>query len=144
MERNWANSLVRYRVPISWALGLLALAIAKPTPQLLALGVPIGAMGQVLRLWSAGHLIKGEGVTRSGPYALTRNPLYLGSSVIGLGFVVAAGRWELLAILAILLFGVFLPVMKTEAQSLERRFPQAYSEYVSAVPMFFPRFRPRT
>ncbi len=143
MNKNWANSLVRYRVPMSWALGLLALAIARPTPQFLAVGVSIGAIGQALRLWAAAHLIKDEGVTRSGPYALTRNPLYLGSSIIGFGFVLASERWELAAAFVVLVLGVFLPVMKAEAQRLEQRFPQAYLDYAGAVPLFFPGFRSR-
>jgi hypothetical protein len=144
LEKKSADSLVRYRVPMSWALGLLALALARPTPQLLALGVPIGAFGQALRLWAAGYLKKNEGVTRSGPYAMTRNPLYLGSSIMGLGFVVASGRWELAAVLVVLVVGIFLPVMKTEARNLEQRFSSVYTDYAKAVPLFFPRYSPQT
>jgi protein-S-isoprenylcysteine O-methyltransferase Ste14 len=105
----------------------------------LVVGVIVAALGEALRVWAAGHLIKGGEVTQSGPYAWTRNPLYLGSSLMGLGFSVAAGRWELFVFLIALLLAVYRPVIKTEAEKLAERFPETYERYATAVPLFLPR-----
>ena len=138
-RKTYSERLVRLRVPLTWALGLAAIGLAQPTPGLLIVGLIIAGLGQALRIWAAGHLIKGGEVTRSGPYSWTRNPLYLGSSLVGLGFCLAAGRWELGALLGVLLLGVYRPVIGTEARKLSERFPEAYEEYARTVPLFIPR-----
>jgi protein-S-isoprenylcysteine O-methyltransferase Ste14 len=137
-DSTYAERLVRLRVPLTWALGLAAIVLARPTAELFSLGLIIAALGEALRIWAAGHLVKGGEVTRSGPYSWTRNPLYLGSSLMGLGFCIAAGRWELGALLGILLFGVYRPVILTEAEKLAERFPEDYAAYAKTVPLFFP------
>ncbi len=143
MSAEIASGLVRWRVPLSWALGLLALILARPIPVSYAIGLGIAAVGEALRIWSAGHLVKGTGVTRSGPYAWTRNPLYLGSAIMGVGFCVAARSWVLLVLFAGLLLGVILPVIRTEARKLAELHPQVYSEYAKAVPLCLPGIGPR-
>jgi hypothetical protein len=117
---------------------LVALFLARPSPPLYIAGLAVAAMGEGIRIWAAGHLIKGRGLTRSGPYSWTRNPLYLGSCLIGLGFSLATGRWQILIALVLLLVGVFLPVMRAEARELSVRQPEAYGEYAKAVPLLFP------
>lgn len=134
-----SKHLVRLRVPLSWLLGLAALYVARPTPLSFGAGVAIGALGQMVRVWASGHLIKGEGLTQSGPYALTRNPLYFGSCLMGLGFAVASGRWQLLLVLGMLIVVVFVPVMRREAGELAARYPKAYAEYAESVSLFFPK-----
>ena len=142
MSTEVASGLVRWRVPLSWALGLLALVLARPAPVSYAIGLGMAALGEGLRVWSAGHLVKGTGVTRSGPYAWTRNPLYLGSTIMGVGFCVAARSWVLLVLFAGLVLGVILPVVRTEATKLAELHPQVYSEYAKAVPLFLPGLGP--
>jgi hypothetical protein len=129
----------RQRLAIARALGLAAIVLARPNPAPLTAGLIIAALGEALRIWAAGHLIKGGELTRSGPYSWTRNPLYLGSALMGLGFCIAAGRWELGVLLGVLLLGVYRPVILTEAQKLVERFPEAYKEYAETVPLFIPR-----
>jgi protein-S-isoprenylcysteine O-methyltransferase Ste14 len=118
---------------------LAALILARPSPLLLILGLSLAALGEVVRIWAAGHLVKGRELTRSGPYAWTRNPLYLGSSLIAVGFCVAAGRWELFVLLGVLLIGIYVPVIRAEAGALRTRFPRAYKDYAESVPLFIPR-----
>ena len=77
--------IARLRVPLGYVLGAGALWLASPTPRSLAAGAAVGAIGEALRIWAAGHLEKGREVTSSGPYALTRHPLYAGSTIIGAG-----------------------------------------------------------
>ena len=130
--------MVRSRVPLGWILGLAALWLARPTPTTLSIGLALAAGGEAIRVWAAGHLVKWKGLTRSGPYRRTRNPLYLGSFLVGSGFAVATGRWEIGLLLAVFLLAVYLPVMKTEAASLGETYPDAYADYAREVPLFLP------
>jgi len=134
-----SETIARWRVPVGWLLGLLALWLAKPTGGYLLAGIIIAAMGEVLRLWASGHLRKDRRLAMEGPYAWTRNPLYLGSLLVGLGFTLATGRLFLLLVLVALFAAVYFPVMKREAARLEAAFPGDYSLYASRVPLLVPR-----
>lgn len=134
-----SRRLARLRVPLGWALGVAALVFARPTPALLALGAALAFAGEALRLWASGHLEKNRKLTTTGPYAWTRNPLYLGSLVVGVGFSVAAGRVALVVLLVILFGAVYIPVMKREALRLRESFGADYTLYASRVPLFLPR-----
>ena len=96
-------------------------------------------MGLGLRAWASGHLRKNDMLAVSGPYAYTRNPLYLGSFIIGVGFTIASGRWILAVVFALFFFGVYLPVMLIESRTLAQLFGTSYAEYSAAVPLFLPR-----
>jgi protein-S-isoprenylcysteine O-methyltransferase Ste14 len=135
-----AESLARWRVPAGWALGLLAIWLAEPKAPYLISGVVIAVAGECLRLWAAGYLEKDRALATEGPYAWTRNPLYLGSLLVGLGFTLATGRPLFLLVLAALFAVIYLPVMKREAARLEAAFPEAYSGYAGRVPLLFPRW----
>lgn len=99
----------------------------------------MAALGEALRLWASGHLEKNERLTTSGPYAWTRNPLYLGSFLLGLGFSIASRRVLFLPVLLALFAFVYRPVMKREASRLARAYPEAYQAYAARVPLFVPR-----
>jgi protein-S-isoprenylcysteine O-methyltransferase Ste14 len=131
--------LRKLRLRAVWLLVVPFVLLARPTPKLLALGALVAALGVALRGWAAGLIRKDRELSTSGPYAHTRNPLYLGSFLIGLGAVLAGGRWELL-----LLFGVFYALVygaaiRAEARALEERFGDRYVRWARAVPVFFPR-----
>jgi protein-S-isoprenylcysteine O-methyltransferase Ste14 len=98
----------------------------------------VAVVGLGLRAWASGHLRKNDTLAISGPYAYTRNPLYLGSFIIGVGFTIAAGRWILGVVFAIFFFGVYLPVMLIESRTLTQLFGTSYAEYSDAVPLFLP------
>ena len=85
----------RWRVPLGFLLAPIFVLLARPRPWTLAVGGVIGLVGLGLRAWASGHLRKNDALAITGPYAYTRNPLYLGSFLIGIGFTVAAGRWAL-------------------------------------------------
>ncbi|MGB8508091.1 MAG: isoprenylcysteine carboxylmethyltransferase family protein, partial [Pyrinomonadaceae bacterium] len=104
-------------------------------------------LGLAIRAWSAGHIRKNAQLATSGPYAHTRNPLYLGSFVLGIGFTIAASSSVLLfallgGIFAALFLGIYLPVMRVEAKTLAELFGDAYEAYARAVPLLFPRLTP--
>src|SRR5262245_65728513 len=84
----------RYRVPAGWLVGLLVVALARPTPSSLLLGVPLALVGELVRIWASGHIEKTKRLAPGGPYAHSRNPLYVGSLLIALGVAIAcASPW---------------------------------------------------
>ena len=83
---GWLKFLQRRRVALGFLCAALALWLARPTTFSIVTGVLIALPGELLRIWAAGHITKGREVTRSGPYQLVRHPLYLGSTIMGLGF----------------------------------------------------------
>jgi protein-S-isoprenylcysteine O-methyltransferase Ste14 len=133
----------RWRVPLGFACGALFIVLARPALRTLLIGGAVALVGLLLRAWSAGHIRKNTTLAVSGPYAYTRNPLYLGSFLLGLGFTVAAGRPFLLgSLFAALFLGIYLPVMRVEAATLAELFGEDYRRYAAAVPLFFPRLTP--
>jgi len=142
MPKDYSTWAARWRVPLGFALGALYLILAQPSPTLLLAGAPLALAGLLLRAWSAGYLTKNQRLATSGPYAYTRNPLYLGSALMGLGAAVAGRSWVMGAAFAAFFTLVYWPVMQREAQFLGREFPAAFELYVSQVPLFLPK-RPR-
>lgn len=133
----------RWRVPLGFACAALFILLAEPRPMTLAAGGAVALAGLLVRAWASGHIRKNDRLAISGPYAHTRNPLYLGSFVLGLGFTIAAGRPFLLGgLFAALFLGIYLPVMRVESKTLEGLFGDEYVRYARAVPLFFPRLTP--
>ena len=132
----------RWRVPLGFACAALFLFFAQPTAWTLILGATVALPGLALRGWASGHLRKNEALATTGPYAYTRNPLYLGSFLMGLGFTIAAGRILLVLIFFIMIAGIYLPVMRVESATLSDLFGKRYSRYAREVPLLFPRLTP--
>ena len=139
MPKDYATWASRWRVPLGFALAAAYLILAQPSAVLLLCGAAIMLAGLLMRAWSAGHLAKNRRLATGGPYAYTRNPLYLGSAVMGLGGAVAGGSWIMGVAFAAFLVLVYWPVMKREAQFLRREFPGAFEPYAKQVPLFFPK-----
>jgi protein-S-isoprenylcysteine O-methyltransferase Ste14 len=132
----------RYRVPAGWVVGALVLALARPTPASLLAGLPLAVLGEATRVWASGHIEKTRRLATGGPYAHSRNPLYVGSLLIALGVALAcASPWVVLAVAAYFL--AFYPsVMREESAFLSGRFPDEYAAWSAAVPTFWPRPTP--
>ncbi len=131
--------LQKFRVPLGFAFSAVLLIFANPTPIFLAIGAAIAIIGLLIRAWSSGHIRKNQDLAISGPYAFTRNPLYLGSFFLGLGFMISSALWWLGALFIILFLGIYLPVMSVESDELTSIFGDDYKEYAERVPLFFPR-----
>src|SRR5215208_4871773 len=99
--------LARRRVPIGFLAGIGVIWLSDPTARSLAIGGVVAAIGEAIRIWAAGHLEKGREVTTSGPYRLTRHPLYAGSTIIGAGLAIASAS-VLVAVLVITYLGATL------------------------------------
>ena len=119
----------RVRVPLGFVAAGVALWFATPNWTSLAAGGGVASVGEALRLWAAGHIRKGREVTASGPYRLTRHPLYLGSLVMGLGFVVAAANVVVATVVVgylVIMLGVAITL---EEAMLREKFGADYDRY---------------
>jgi protein-S-isoprenylcysteine O-methyltransferase Ste14 len=108
---------------------VVAFVLARPTAASLAAGGIAAAAGEGLRVWAAGHLEKGREVTKSGPYRWTRHPLYVGSSIIGLGIAVASASLTVWALVAVYLAVSLTAAIRTEEAALTVKFGREYEEY---------------
>lgn len=140
--RRGGTWIQRWRVPLGFLCAALFILFAHPRPATLAVGAPVSLIGLLLRAWGSGHLKKNDALAISGPYAHTRNPLYLGSFIMGLGFTIASGRWWLGFLFIALFLGIYLPVMRVESASLAQLFGEKFQKYAGAVPVFVPRVTP--
>jgi len=129
----------RWRVPLGFACAALFFVFAQPRLATLIIGAAVALPGLALRAWASGHLRKNDALATTGPYAYTRNPLYLGSFLMGIGFTIAAGRWFLGIIFVAFFLGIYVPVMRVESATLAELFGKRYRRYAEAVPLFLPR-----
>lgn len=132
------TNVQQLRVPLGFAFGLIFLITARPAPEYLYPGLIMALAGISLRVWASGHLVKGRVLATHGPYRWTRNPLYLGSFLMGIGFCVAAAQPLLLAAFLILFPSIYIPVIKREEQELSAAFGSSFEAYRAAVPLFLP------
>ena len=140
--RRGGTWIQRWRVPLGFLSAGIFIVLARPQPKTLVIGGIVSLIGLLLRAWASGHIQKNSALAMSGPYAYTRNPLYLGSFILGLGFTIAAGRWLLALLFAALFLGIYFPVMRVESATMREYFGEDYRQYSQRVPLFFPRFTP--
>ena len=131
--------LQRLRVPLGFLFAIIFIVFARPTVLSLLIGGGIALIGLAIRAWASGHIRKAKRLAVSGPYAYTRNPLYVGSFILGVGFTFAAGVWWLALIFSGLFLGIYWPVMRVEAQDMHRIFGKDFEQYEQNVPLFVPR-----
>jgi protein-S-isoprenylcysteine O-methyltransferase Ste14 len=112
---TWSRVARRIRVPLSFAFAVAYIWLAHPTRTSLLAGALVLAPGLVLRGLASGHVQKDKQLTTSGPYAYTRNPLYLGSLILAAGFIVAARSWWIPAILLVMFVAIYVPVLAKSA-----------------------------
>ena len=121
--------LARWRVFLGFVFAAVVLWLATPTVQSLMIGAIAAFAGEALRVWAAGHLEKSKEVTQSGPYRFTRHPLYLGSTLIGIGMAVAANDVIVVAIVFAYLGLTLTAAMRSEEAHLREKFGDAYDAY---------------
>lgn len=129
-------------MPLGFLCAALFILLARPRPLTLAVGGAVSVFGLAIRAWASGHIRKNDSLATSGPYSYTRNPLYLGSFLLGLGFTIGAGWWPLGILFVVLFLGIYFPVMRVESATLSQLFGENYRRYAASVPLFFPRFSP--
>jgi protein-S-isoprenylcysteine O-methyltransferase Ste14 len=135
---TWTKIARRIRVPLGFAFAALYLWLAKPTVMSMMIGSALVIPGLVIRALASGHVQKNEQLTMTGPYAYTRNPLYLGSLVLAVGFAISARSWWIGAGLVLIFLAIYLPVIRGEEAFLRDHFPE-FAEYARQVPRLLPR-----
>lgn len=139
---NAAAFFALWRVRLGYPLAIVVLWLARPSPKSILAGAAVGALGLWVRALAAGHLHKQEVLTTTGPYAYTRNPLYLGSFILIIGAAIAAHSWPS-ALILFCYFALFYSfVMRREERELYQHHGDAFQTYARTVPLFFPRFTP--
>jgi protein-S-isoprenylcysteine O-methyltransferase Ste14 len=132
---TWSRVARRIRVPLSFAFAVAYVWLARPTRTSLLAGGLLLLPGLLLRGLASGHVQKDKQLTTSGPYAYTRNPLYLGSLILAAGFAIAARSWWILAILLMMFVAIYIPVIAGEERYLRQTFSE-YDDYARSVPRF--------
>ncbi|HUN83222.1 MAG TPA: isoprenylcysteine carboxylmethyltransferase family protein [Terracidiphilus sp.] len=138
---RWQLVARRIRVPLGFvtaALYLVELWQRQPQPTAVAWSLALVLPGLWLRGYAAGYVKKNRELTQTGPYAYTRNPLYLGSILIAAGFAVALLSWPLALLLAVGFLVIYIPVIASEERFLRATFPE-FEQYCRRVPRLIPR-----
>jgi protein-S-isoprenylcysteine O-methyltransferase Ste14 len=138
--KRYADAVARLRVPSGFLIALVFAWLSHPTAGSLELGLPVSVAGLAVRAWAAGCLAKDQRLAQGGPYAHTRNPLYVGTWLVAAGLVIAARNVWLGALFAAVFVFVYLPVIQLEEQHLRRLFPE-YGSFAERVPALWPRLR---
>jgi protein-S-isoprenylcysteine O-methyltransferase Ste14 len=133
--------LNRIRVRAGLFLAIAVVLLARPDWTSILLGVLVCLLGLAIRGWASGHLSKEKKLAVSGPYRYSRNPLYVGNFLLGIGVVGGARSWWVVG-LFVCYYGVFYPlIIRRERNRMRELFPQQYEEYGKKVPLFFPSIR---
>jgi protein-S-isoprenylcysteine O-methyltransferase Ste14 len=131
---------MRWRVRLGYPVAILYWIFATPTPRAIAYGAIVAALGLAVRAGAAGYLRKDRELATTGPYARTRNPLYLGSAILAAGFVVAGHSPAAGSLVGTYFACFYVAVMRNEEKDLHEQFGAEFDAYASRVPLFFPRF----
>lgn len=135
---SWSRIATRARVPLGFAFAAAYLWFARPAWAWIAGGSAFVVTGLAVRAAASGHIKKNRELTTTGPYAYMRNPLYLGSILIAIGFVMAARNAWIAAGAALMFSVIYVPVVIAEEKYLRSVFAD-YDQYAARVPRFFPR-----
>ena len=138
---TWSRVARRIRVPLGFIFAVVYIWLARPTRTWLIAGTLVLLPGLVLRGLASGHVQKDKQLTISGPYAYTRNPLYLGSLMLAGGFAIAARSWWIVAVMVLMFAVIYVPVIAGEERYLRQTFPE-YDDYARHVPRMLPRLTP--
>ena len=138
--KPYADRVARLRVATGFLLVAAFAWFSRPNLSSLIWGLPVSTLGLVLRAWATGHLEKNICLAESGPYAYVRNPLYLGTTLVAAGLVIASRRWLLAVLFAAVFILIYLPVIELEEQHLGHLFPR-FEAYAQRVPALWPTRR---
>lgn len=139
--KTYADTVARLRVPSGFLIVAVFAWFSHPTRQSMAIGLPAGLLGLALRAWAAGCLAKNQQLATGGPYAHTRNPLYIGTLLVAAGLSMASRSLFLALLFAAVFLLIYLPVIQNEEQHLRKIFPD-YAGYAERVPALWPRLKP--
>lgn len=140
VNATWTNIARRIRVPLGFGFAALYLWLARPTGASMLIGSALVIPGLAVRALASGQLQKNEQLATTGLYAYTRNPLYLGSLVLSVGFAITARNWWIGLGVILIFLAIYLPVILGEEAFLQKQFAE-FAEYARRVPRLLPRLR---
>jgi len=139
-ESTWFfNIFVKYRVTWGFFLGVVFVWFADPTKTSILVGLIPAVLGEAIRTWSSGTIVKNQILTTVGPYAMTRNPLYVGNFLLGLGVAAMGGEIALVVLFTVFFLSVYSALIKKEEKYLLERYGDGFFDYCRKVPRFFPK-----
>jgi len=138
---GWQKIARRIRVPMGFVFAAVFLWLAQPSWRTMAASLVLVLPGLWLRGYASGYVKKNAELATTGPYAHTRNPLYLGSMLIAFGFAAASASWVIFVALATLFAAIYIPTILSEEAYLREHFA-GFDAYARAVPRLLPRLTP--
>jgi protein-S-isoprenylcysteine O-methyltransferase Ste14 len=137
---SWEKFARRVRVPLGFLFALIYVWLSQPTVGSILAGSVLVVLGLFVRALASGFVRKNEELTTDGPYSYTRNPLYLGSIILALGFAIAGRSIWITLCLAMFFLLIYIPVIRAEEAHLREHFPE-FDNYARQVPRLLPRWR---
>ncbi len=131
---------MRWRVRLGYPVAVVFLVLARPIPRAIMIGGLVAAFGLLVRGLASGHLRKDEELATTGPYAVTRNPLYFGSAFLAAGFIIAGHSLWAGLIVGVYFAVFYYAVIRNEEADLRKRFGAVFEDYAARTPLFFPGF----
>jgi protein-S-isoprenylcysteine O-methyltransferase Ste14 len=139
--KHYADAVQRLRVTAGIVLVAALVLLAEPSQASLYVSLPFAVVGLGIRAWAAGHLAKNQDLASGGPYAIIRNPLYLGTLIAAVGLAIASTNLWIFLLVAVVFLLVYFPVIEQEELHLRQLFPQ-FGAYAQRVPMLIPGWPP--
>ncbi len=139
--RNPVELFIKYRAFVGILCLIALLYLAEPTPTSIAIGFFLSIAGMFFRAWASGYINKDTQLATKGPYSLTRNPLYFGNFILGLGIAVAGDNIYSYAIFLAYYFLFFPFLMIREHKRLKKKFSAEYETWAKDSHSFFPKFK---
>jgi len=132
----------KFRLYLAWPFALLAVCFLPTHPPLFKPALLWIALGEAIRIWASGSIVKSKILSVSGPYRVVRNPLYLGSFLVGGGFAFILWHPVVFGLTLIFFWFFYLKTIQKEERSLTENFGESYRLYCQNVPRLLPRFSP--
>jgi len=131
----------KIRVSFGYVFSILLIIMSKPVSVFYFwFGAAIAIFGELIRVWASSYIVKLDRLTTDGPYRATRNPLYLGSFIMGTGLLIISMNLTLAVVYYVLFLIVYPATMSAEKKELQKKFGDYYLEYQQGTPGFFPTF----
>jgi len=136
--KRWA----KLRFAIVYPIAVFVVLFSNSDDESIVQSIWFVAAGLLVRLLANGYAIKMDKLTTSGPYAFVRHPLYLGTMLLAIGFVIMLKIYYIGALFIILMAIVYYRTIKKEETMLEVKFKDEYFRYKKKVPAIFPTLFP--
>jgi protein-S-isoprenylcysteine O-methyltransferase Ste14 len=139
--RNFVEIIIKYRSTVGIVCLTMAMYLAKPDAKSITIGFFFMIAGTFFRTWSAGYINKDNELATQGPYALTRNPLYFGNFLLGLGIAIASNHLYIYILFLIFYLSFFPFLMIIEHKRLKKKFGEDYEKWAKKSNSFFPKIK---